>query len=178
VKILVMQGEDASAEVTELLGEFVLSGLRPGKAGEIEIEVKFDINADGIVSVSAKDTETDLEQMITVMASSTLSDVEVELMIEENEEYTQQVKGMEAVESERSKAVSAIESIERMLPIVKPTLESSEFGRDALSKATGILERSKALSSSQDLSALRTVNDSLSRTLNMFTSVASRLSAG
>ena len=125
-----------------------------------------------------KDTETDLEQTITVMASSTLSDVEVELMIEENEEYTQQVKGMEAIESERSKAVSAIESIERMLPIVKPTLESSEFGRDALSKATGILERSKALSSSKDLSALRTVNDSLSRTLNMFNSVASRLSAG
>ena len=86
-----MQGEDAAAEVTELLGEFVLSGLRPGKAGDVEIEVKFDINADGIVAVSAKDVETELEQTITVMASSTLSDVEVELMIEENEEYTQQV---------------------------------------------------------------------------------------
>ena len=178
VKILVMQGEDASAEVTELLGEFVLSGLRPGKAGDVEIEVKFDINADGIVAVSAKDLETDLEQTITVTASSTLSDVEVEMMIEENVAYTEQVKGLEAVESERSKAISAIESIEKMLPLVKPTLESSEFGRDALQKATGILERSKALTASKDLSALRTVNDSLSRTLNMFNSVASRLSAG
>ena len=96
-------------------------------------------------------------------------------MIEENVAYTEQVKGLEAVESERSKAISAIESIEKMLPLVKPTLESSEFGRDALQKATGILERSKALTASKDLSALRTVNDSLSRTLNMFNSVASRL---
>ena len=65
VKILVMQGEDAAADVTELLGEFVLTGLRAGKAGEVEIEVKFDINADGIVEVSAKDLETNMEQYIT-----------------------------------------------------------------------------------------------------------------
>lgn len=175
VKILVMQGEDASADVMELLGEFVLTGLRPGKAGEVEIEVKFDINADGIVEVSAKDLETSLEQAITVSASSTLTDVEVEMMVEENASYIQQVKGMEAIETERAKASSAIEAIEKVLPVVKPALQASEFGRDALAKATGILERSRALSGTQDLNALRTVNDSLNRTLNMFNSVASRV---
>ncbi len=176
VKILVMQGENASAEVTELLGEFVLSGLRPGKAGDVEIEVKFDINADGIVSVSAKDLETELEQTITVTASSTLSDVEVEMMVEENVQYLEQVKDTEAIESERARAESSIEAIEKILPVVKPALQASEFGRDALAKANGILERSRSISSTHDLSALRTVNDSLSRTLNMFNSVAKRVS--
>ena len=176
VKILVMQGEDAAADVTELLGEFVLTGLRAGKAGEVEIEVKFDINADGIVEVSAKDLETNMEQAITVAASSTLTDVEVEMMVEENATYIEQVKGIEAIEAERAKASAAIEAIEQVLPVVKPALQASEFGRDALAKATGILERSRVLTTTQDLNALRTVNDSLARTLNMFNSVASRVS--
>ena len=96
--------------------------------------------------------------------------------MEENASYIEQVKGMEAIETERAKASAAIEAIEQVLPVVKPALQASEFGRDALTKATGILERSRALSNTKDLNALRTVNDSLNRTLNMFNSVASRVS--
>ena len=58
VKILVMQGESESAEDNELLGEFILTGLRRATKGSVEIEVTFEINADGIVSVHAKDLET------------------------------------------------------------------------------------------------------------------------
>ena len=68
VKILVMQGEDSGSDVMELLAEFTLTGLRGGPAGTTEIEVKFDINADGIVEVSAKDLETSLAQAVTVTA--------------------------------------------------------------------------------------------------------------
>ena len=60
VKILVMQGESQRAEENELLGEFILTGLRRAPKGQVEIEVTFEINADGIVSVRAKDLETGL----------------------------------------------------------------------------------------------------------------------
>ena len=93
----------------------------------------------------------------------------------ENATYIEQVKGIEAI-GQSVQASAAIEAIEQVLPVVKPALQASEFGRDALAKATGILERSRVLTTTQDLNALRTVNDSLARTLNMFNSVASRVS--
>ena len=78
VKILVLQGESDRAEENELLGEFVLTGLRRAPKGEVEIEVTFEISADGIVSVSAKDLETGLEQSITVTATSGLTEDEIQ----------------------------------------------------------------------------------------------------
>ena len=84
VKILVLQGESERAEDNELLGEFVLSGLRRAPAGEVEIEVTFEISADGIVSVSAKDLETGQQQAITVTATSGLTEDEIRRMVEES----------------------------------------------------------------------------------------------
>ena len=77
VKILVMQGESEHAEENELLGEFILTGLRRAPKGQVEIEVTFEINADGIVSVRAKDLETGQEQSIQVTASSGLTHDEI-----------------------------------------------------------------------------------------------------
>ena len=77
VKILVLQGESDRAEENELLGEFILTGLRRATKGEVEIEVTFEISADGIVSVSAKDQETGLKQAITVTATSGLTEEEI-----------------------------------------------------------------------------------------------------
>ena len=73
VKIMVLQGESELAHQNELLGEFILSGLRLAPRGEVEIEVNFEINSEGIVSVSARDKETGLEQSITVTASGGLT---------------------------------------------------------------------------------------------------------
>jgi len=70
VKIVVMQGENERAQHNELLGEFILKGLKRASKGSVEIEVTFEINADGIVSVHAKDLETEKEQSIEVTASS------------------------------------------------------------------------------------------------------------
>jgi len=84
VKVRVLQGEsDVSAE-NDLLGEFVLSGIEPAPKGEPEIEVAFDIDANGIVNVSARDKATGLEQSITVNAASTLSDEELQRIMDEN----------------------------------------------------------------------------------------------
>lgn len=93
VKIRVLQGESDMALENDLLGEFVLSGVRPAPKGEPEIEVSFDIDANGIVSASARDMATGKEQSITVNATGTLSDEEISQIIEENELYEVELKG-------------------------------------------------------------------------------------
>ncbi|MBW2272304.1 MAG: molecular chaperone DnaK [Deltaproteobacteria bacterium] len=92
VKIRVLQGESETAVENDLLGEFVLSGIRPAPKGEPEVEVSFDIDANGIVSASARDLATGKEQSITVNATGTLSDDEITQIIEENELYEVQLK--------------------------------------------------------------------------------------
>ena len=72
VKIRVLQGESERADDNELLGEFVLTGIPPGPKGEPEIEVTFDIDANGIVSVSARDLATGRAQSIQVNPRGTL----------------------------------------------------------------------------------------------------------
>ena len=92
VKIRVLQGESETAADNDLLGEFVLSGIRSAPKGEPEIDVHFDIDANGIVSVSARDLATGKEQSITVNATGTLSDDEISQIIEEHELYEVQLK--------------------------------------------------------------------------------------
>jgi molecular chaperone DnaK len=92
VKIRVLQGESETAAENDLLGEFVLSGIRPAPKGEPAVEVSFDIDANGIVSVSARDTATGKEQSITVNATGTLSDDEIQRIIEEQELYEVQLR--------------------------------------------------------------------------------------
>jgi molecular chaperone DnaK len=92
VKIRVLQGESDLAAENDLLGEFVLSGIRPAPKGEPEIEVSFDIDANGIVSVSARDLATNKEQSITVNSTGTLSDAEIEEIIEEHDLYEVQLR--------------------------------------------------------------------------------------
>jgi molecular chaperone DnaK len=93
VKIRVLQGESETARDNDLLGEFVLNGIRPAPKGEPEIEVSFDIDANGIVSASARDLATGKQQSITVNATGTLSDDEISKIIDDNELYEVQLKG-------------------------------------------------------------------------------------
>jgi molecular chaperone DnaK len=87
VKIRVMQGESDQATENDLLGEFVLANIPSAPKGEPEIEVAFDIDANGIVSVSARDLATQGEQSITVSARGTLSDEEIDEIMREHSEY-------------------------------------------------------------------------------------------
>jgi molecular chaperone DnaK len=92
VKIRVLQGESDDANDNDLLGEFILSGIRAASKGEPEIDVAFDIDANGIVSVAARDLATGKEQSITVNATGTLSEDEIQRIIDENELYEVKVK--------------------------------------------------------------------------------------
>jgi molecular chaperone DnaK len=82
----VLQGESERAEENHLLGEFVLADIPPARKGSPEIEVSFDIDANGIVNVSARDVATGGEQSIAVNTTGTLSDEEIQQIIAENED--------------------------------------------------------------------------------------------
>jgi molecular chaperone DnaK len=175
VKILVMQGESDDAEENELLGEFILTGLRRAPKGEVEIEVTFEINTDGIVSVYAKDLETGQAQSIQVTASSGLTQDEINNMIESAKDYLVERRSDENNEAAKQEAESLIAEIERLFPEVERVVGASDFGQDALGKARGVLSRARdALEKRGGNSHIKDHVDGLARTQRMFKGVVSR----
>ncbi|KYF96436.1 molecular chaperone DnaK [Sorangium cellulosum] len=174
VKILVMQGEHQKATDNELLGEFILTGLRRAPKGQVEIEVTFEINSDGIVSVSAKDLETGQQQSIQVTASSGLTKEEVGEMMEAAKEYLVDRRASDQFEGVRQEAEKLIADIERMFPQVEQIVASSDFGRDAIGKARGIVDRSRQAIGRRDAAAVKEQMEALSRTHRMFKGVVAR----
>ena len=174
VKILVMQGESQKANENELLGEFVLTGLKPAPKGMVEIEVTFAINTDGIVSVSATDMDTGQAQSIQVTATSGLTSDEIRSMMQNAQEYMVERRTDEAFESERQRAETLIAEVESMFPVVEKVVGASDFGRDALSKARSVVERARQAVQRKDTQAVRDQIDMLERTIRMFRGVVSR----
>ncbi|MFO0585979.1 MAG: molecular chaperone DnaK [Polyangiaceae bacterium] len=174
VKILVMQGESQKAAENELLGEFILTGLRRAPKGQVEIEVTFEINSDGIVSVSARDLETGQQQSIQVTATSGLTKEEVGQMMEDAKEYLVDRKASDAFEGARQEAEKLIVEIERMFPQVEHIVAASDFGRDAIGKARSIVDRARQAITKKDVAAVREQMESLARTHRMFKGVVAR----
>jgi molecular chaperone DnaK len=174
VKILVMQGEHERATDNELLGEFILTGLRRAPKGQVEIEVTFEINSDGIVSVSAKDLENGQQQSIQVTASSGLTKEEVGKMMDEAKDYLVDRRATDEFEGVRQEAEKLIADIERMFPQVEQIVASSDFGRDAIGKARGIVDRARQAIAKKDAAAVKEQMESLTRTHRMFKGVVAR----
>ena len=171
VKIVVFQGESDRAEENELLGEFVLSGLRKASKGEVEVDVTFEISADGIVGVSAQDMETGTEQHITVTATSGLTEAEIERMANENQEFLVSSRAEEEVEKERQRIEKLVHEAESLLPKVEEVLSGTPFGQDSLDNVRLILDDARAAVERRDAAALEQVAEPLERTLNMFRGV-------
>jgi molecular chaperone DnaK len=174
VKILVMQGDSEKAEENELLGEFILTGLRRAPKGAVEVEVTFEINADGIVSVRAKDLETGLEQSIQVTATSGLTRDEISNMIKNAQGELLDRRVSEEFEGHKQEAEKLIIEIERMFPQVEQVVATSDFGRDAIEKARSVLDRARQAIARKDLDAVKEHVDGLSRTQRMFKGVVAR----
>ncbi|HEX7670637.1 MAG TPA: molecular chaperone DnaK [Polyangiaceae bacterium] len=174
VKILVMQGESKKADDNELLGEFILTGLRRAPKGHVEIEVTFEINTDGIVSVHAKDLENGQAQSIQVTASSGLTPDEVNHMIENAKDYMVERRTDEQFEQAKQEAETLIAEIERMFPEVERIVASSDFGRDAISKARSVLEKSREAIRKKETQGVKEQVEGLARTQRMFKGVVSR----
>ncbi len=178
VKILVLQGESDRAEENELLGEFILTGLRRAPKGEVEIDVNFEIGADGILSVTAKDLETGLAQSITVTATSGLTEDEIRRMVEENRDYLVEVRSSQEFERHRQSTEKLLTEIEGLFPKVSDIIAGSSFGQDAVTKARSVVERARAAIAARDVKALTESGEALSRTLNMFKGVVSKTRLG
>jgi molecular chaperone DnaK len=176
VKIVVMQGESERAEQNELLGEFILTGLRRAAKGMVEIEVTFEINADGIVSVHAKDLETGKEQSIEVTATSGLTRDEIKKMIDGAKDYMVERRSSEEFEAARQEAERIVGEIERMFPQVERIVASSDFGRDAIEKARAIVAKARAAIGKRDAAAVKGEIEGLARTQRMFKGVVSKTS--
>ncbi|KAG4971618.1 hypothetical protein JHK85_038039 [Glycine max] len=115
VGIKVLQGEREMAADNKMLGEFDLVGIPPAPRGLPQIEVTFDIDANGIVTVSAKDKSTGKEQQITIRSSGGLSDDEIEKMVKEAELHAQKDQERKALIDIRNSADTTIYSIEKSL---------------------------------------------------------------
>jgi len=174
VKILVMQGEHEQADKNELLGEFILTGLRRAPAGAVEIEVTFEINADGIVSVHAKDLETGKEQSITVTATSGLTQEEIAQMVDAGKQYALERKRDEEFEGKKQEAENLIHEIERLFDKVAKVVGGSDYGRDALEKAHNVIDKTRTAIERHDTGAIKEQIEALSRTLRMFRGVVQK----
>ena len=115
VTIRVFQGEREMAADNKVLGQFDLVGIPPAPRGVPQIEVTFDIDANGIVNVSAKDKGTGKEQQIRIQASGGLSDSDIENMVQEAEKFAEEDKKRRAGAEAKNNAESLIHTTERQL---------------------------------------------------------------
>jgi molecular chaperone DnaK len=115
VTIHVLQGERKQASANKSLGQFNLEGIRPARRGEPQIEVTFDLDADGILHVSAKDKDTGKEQKITIKASSGLTDEEVERMVRDAELNAEEDKKFEELVQTRNQADALVHATRKQI---------------------------------------------------------------
>jgi molecular chaperone DnaK len=126
VEVHVLQGERPLARDNRTLGRFQLVGIPPAPRGVPQIEVTFDIDANGIVNVSAKDMGTGKEQKITITASSGLSKEEVERMMKDAESHSEEDKKRREEIETRNRADQAVYAAEKMLQETGDKLPSSD----------------------------------------------------
>jgi molecular chaperone DnaK len=150
VEVHVLQGERQFAHDNRTLGRFNLVGLPPAPRGVPQIEVTFDIDANGIVNVSAKDRATGKEQKITITSSSGLSKDEVERMMREAESHAGEDKKRREVVDARNQADGLAYSIEKTLNENKAKLPAAD-----VSRVESALSALRQAAQGEDLAAIR-----------------------
>jgi molecular chaperone DnaK len=156
VTIRVFQGEREMAADNKLLGQFDLVGLPPAPRGMPQIEVAFDIDANGIVNVSAKDKATSKEQQIRIQASGGLSDDEIEKMVKDAEAHADEDKERRAKVERRNQAETLIHTTERSLTEHgdKVAAEEKKAIEDAIADLKSALEADDAVAIDAKIEAL------------------------
>jgi molecular chaperone DnaK len=115
VTIHVLQGERKQSSANKSLGQFNLEGIRPAQRGAPQIEVTFDVDADGILHVSAKDKDTGKEQKITIQASSGLSDDEIDAMVRDAEANAEEDKKFEELVQARNQGDAMVHGTRKQI---------------------------------------------------------------
>ncbi|MEE2022723.1 molecular chaperone DnaK [Alkalimonas mucilaginosa] len=138
VTIHVLQGERKRSADNKSLGQFNLEGIRGGRRGEPQIEVTFDLDADGILHVSAKDKDTGKEQKITIKSSSGLSDDEIQAMVRDAEAHAEEDKKFEELVQTRNQADALVHGTRKQLEEAGSDLATND--KEAIEAAISELE--------------------------------------
>jgi molecular chaperone DnaK len=128
VEIHVLQGERTEAKYNRTLGKFHLEGIMPAPRGVPKVEVTFDIDANGILSVHAKDTATGKDQKITITANSGLNEAEIQKMVKEAQEHEAEDKERREQIERRNKLDNLCYTIEKTLNDNKDKLQGQDLG--------------------------------------------------
>ena len=138
VTIRVFQGEREMAADNKLLGQFDLVGIPPAPRGIPQVEVTFDIDANGIVNVTAKDKATNKEQQIRIQASGGLSDADIDKMVKEAEAHAADDKKRRALAEAKNQGDALVHSTEKMISEYGDKVEAAE--RTAIENALAALK--------------------------------------
>lgn len=160
VEIHVLQGERPMAADNKTLGRFTLTGIPPAPRGVPQIEVKFDIDANGIVHVSAKDLGTGKQQQITITSSSGLSEEEIQEMIKKAEAHAEEDRARKERAEAKNQADSLIYQTEKTLKDFAGKIDSAD--EEKIKQAKGELE---AALSSENVEQIKQKSEALSQAL-------------
>ena len=161
VEIHVLQGERQMAADNKTLGRFTLSGIPPAPRGVPQIEVKFDIDANGIVNVSAKDISTGKAQSITISGTGGLSDQEIERMVNDAEKYAEEDKKRKEQVEARNNADSLIYQAEKAIDDFKDKADSTMI--DNVKKA---VEELRSAMGGDDVELIKQKTEALQKPLH------------
>lgn len=161
VEINVLQGEREFAAQNKSLGRFQLTGIPPAPRGIPQIEVTFDIDANGIVNVSAKDLGTNKEQKITITASTNLSEDEINKAVKEAEQFAEEDKKKREVIDTRNNLDASILNIEKT---VKDNAD--KLGEEDKKTLTDACEEAKKHLASEDVEELKKASEDLMNVAN------------
>jgi molecular chaperone DnaK len=158
VTIRVFQGEREMAADNKILGQFDLVGIPPAPRGIPQVEVTFDIDANGIVSVSAKDKATGKEQQIRIQASGGLSDSDIDKMVKDAEAHADEDKKRKELVEAKNQADALVHSTERSMKEAGDKVPAPD--RQAIESAIAEL---KSVSSGEDVGAIRSRTEALAQ---------------
>ncbi|TMO55648.1 molecular chaperone DnaK [Pseudoalteromonas phenolica] len=151
VTIHVLQGERKRSSDNKSLGQFNLEGIRPAQRGVPQIEVTFDVDADGILHVSAKDKDTGKEQKITIQASSGLNDDEIEQMVRDAEANAEEDKKFEELVASRNQADAMVHGTRKQIEEAGDALPAED--KTAIEAALSELETAIKGESKEEIDA-------------------------
>jgi molecular chaperone DnaK len=158
VEVHCLQGEREMARDNRTLGRFHLDGIPPAPRGMPQIEVTFDIDANGIVNVSAKDKATGKAQQITITASSGLSEAEIQKMVKDAEAHAAEDKKRRELVEERNKLDNMVYNIEKML-----SENGDKVSAEAKAPVEAALKEAKSKLDTQDLAVLKSAHEELTK---------------
>ena len=172
VDIHVLQGERPMANDNKTLGRFQLTDIPPAPRGIPQIEVSFDIDANGIVNVRAKDLGTNKEQSITIKSNTGLSDDEVERMVREAEEHAEEDKKRKEEVDLKNEADQMVFATEKAVKELEGKVDAAE-----ITKATELKDKLKAAIEANNMDEIKSVKEELNEvvqnlTMKMYEEVA------